>query len=67
MADGTISTADGSRIANGLGIMRQCLETATLERLERRLGELERGDAAQQQDGFSYGNTAHDRAAGRTH
>ena len=31
----------GSRIANGLGIMRQCLETRTLDQLGERLEQLE--------------------------
>src|SRR5262249_41982417 len=35
----------GARIANALGIMRACLETAKLERIETRLGELERTTA----------------------
>jgi hypothetical protein len=43
MADGTIDTQDGARICNGLGIMRACLETVTLERIEGRLDELEGG------------------------
>jgi hypothetical protein len=41
MADGTIDSQKGARICNGLGIMRACLETVTLERLERRLDEIE--------------------------
>jgi hypothetical protein len=41
MADGTIDSQQGARICNGLGIMRACLETVTLERLERRLDEIE--------------------------
>lgn len=40
MAKGDINTQDGSRIANALGIMRQCLETQTLERLEQRMNEI---------------------------
>jgi hypothetical protein len=74
MADGTISTADGSRICNGLSIMRQCLETATLERLENRLGELERGGNAtpgkrgyNTKDTTGHGPTADDRAPVQPH
>jgi hypothetical protein len=59
MADGTISTADGARICNGLGIMRTCLEEASLERLEERLGHLERGG----KDGYDYGHTPRYRSA----
>src|SRR5262249_12027633 len=46
----------GSRICNGLGIMRQCLETQTLDRLGERLDQLEntRGE------GVSYGTAKHD-------
>jgi len=31
MADDTISSEKGARICNGLGILRQCLETQKLE------------------------------------
>ena len=41
MADGTLESQVGSRICNGLGIMRQCLETQTLDRLGERLDQLE--------------------------
>ncbi len=41
MADGSLDSQVGARICNGLGIMRVCLETATLERIEGRLDELE--------------------------
>ena len=41
MADGNIDSQVGARICNGLGIMRACLETATLERIEDRLEDLE--------------------------
>jgi hypothetical protein len=37
MADGSLDSQVGARICNGLGIMRACLETATLERVEERL------------------------------
>jgi hypothetical protein len=39
-----IGTADGSRIANALGVLRQVLETQKLEQLEERLRKLERGN-----------------------
>src|SRR5262245_40200155 len=42
MAAGVIDSQVGARICNGLGIMRQCLETQELERLGTRLDELER-------------------------
>jgi hypothetical protein len=41
MADGSLESQVGSRICNGLGIMRQCLETQTLDRLGERLDQLE--------------------------
>jgi hypothetical protein len=41
MADGSIDSQVGARICNGLGIMRACLERATLERLGDRLDHLE--------------------------
>jgi hypothetical protein len=41
MADGTLDSQVGARICNGLGIMRACLESATLGRLEGRLDQLE--------------------------
>jgi hypothetical protein len=41
MGDGTLDSQVGSRICNGLGIMRQCLETQTLDRLGERLDQLE--------------------------
>jgi hypothetical protein len=40
MADGTLDSQVGGRICNGLGIMRACLETQKLERLEARMDEL---------------------------
>ena len=51
MADGSVDSQVGARVCNGLGIMRACLETATLERIEDRLEELEGVKG--------YGNTAH--------
>ena len=41
MADGSLDSQVGARICNGLGIMRACLETAALERIEGRLDQLE--------------------------
>ena len=41
MADDTISSEKGARICNGLGILRQCLETQKLEDLDGRLDRLE--------------------------
>ena len=64
MADGTIDSQLGARICNGLGIMRACLETATLERLEGRLNELQ-GNVEQR--GVPYGIATHHRAAVRPH
>jgi hypothetical protein len=40
MAAGEIDSQTGARICNALGIMRTCLETAALERIEQRLDEL---------------------------
>jgi hypothetical protein len=56
MADGGLDSQVGSRICNGLGIMRQCLETRSLDQLGERLDQLEntRGE------GISYGTTKHD-------
>ena len=54
MADGSVDSQVGSRICNGLGIMRQCLETRTLDQLGERLDQLE--DAK----GVSYGSTKYD-------
>jgi hypothetical protein len=53
MADGSVDSQVGSRICNGLGIMRQCLETRSLDQLGERLDQLEntRGEGA------SYGTT----------
>jgi hypothetical protein len=44
MADGTLDSQVGARICNGLGIMRTCLETATLERIDDRLSAFEGND-----------------------
>ena len=54
MADGSIDSQVGARLCNGLGIMRTCLETQTLERLGDRLDQLENAK------GESYGDTKHD-------
>jgi hypothetical protein len=40
MADGTIDSQVGARICNGLGIMRACLETQTLQKIEERMDEI---------------------------
>jgi hypothetical protein len=40
MADGTLDSQVGARICNGLGIMRACLETQKLEKLEGRMDEI---------------------------
>ena len=59
MADGSVDSQVGSRIANGLGIMRQCLETRTLDQLGERLEQLEStGDT-------SYGSTKYDQPNSR--
>ena len=59
MADDTISSEKGARICNGLGILRQCLETQKLEELGDRLGRLE---------GIDHGaNRAPDRQATYRH
>jgi hypothetical protein len=60
MADGSLDSQVGARICNGLGIMRACLETATLERLEGRLDQMEGMPP-------SYGNNHEDRPAHRPH
>jgi hypothetical protein len=60
MADGSLDSQIGARICNGLGIMRACLETATLERLEGRLDELEGAP-------LNYGSEEQDRSIHRTH
>jgi len=44
IADDTISSEKGARICNGLGILRQCLETQKLEELGGRLDRLEGTD-----------------------
>ena len=60
MADGSLNTQDGARICNGLGIMRACLETATLERIEGRLDQLEGAPP-------NYGITQQDWPSHRAH
>jgi hypothetical protein len=64
MADGTIDSQLGARICNASGIMRACLETATLERLEDRLDELQ-GEVDQR--GGSHGISTNHRAAVGAH
>jgi hypothetical protein len=44
MADDTVSSEKGARICNGLGILRQCLETQKLDELGDRLNRLEGSD-----------------------
>jgi hypothetical protein len=53
-------SGDPFRVLNGLGIMRTCLETASLERIENRLDQLEETPP-------SYGNTQRDRPAVTAH
>ena len=36
----TIRSMAGARICNGLGIMRACLETQTLQKIEERMDEI---------------------------
>ena len=59
MADGSIDSQLGARICNGLGIMRSCLETAALERIEDRLDQLEEIKA--------YGDTPDNQSLLRAH
>ena len=40
MANGTLKTEDGSRIANALSIQRQIIEFQVLQRIETKMGEL---------------------------
>ena len=40
MADGSLDSQVGARICNGLGIMRACLETQTLQKIEERMDEI---------------------------
>jgi hypothetical protein len=61
MADGSVESQVGSRICNGLGIMRQCLETRTLDQLGERLEQLESAG------GTSYGSTKYDQPTHVTH
>jgi hypothetical protein len=42
MADGSLDDERGARICNGLGIMRACLETATLQTIEQKLEQAAR-------------------------
>ena len=59
LADDTISSEKGARICNGLGILRQCLETQKLEDLGNRLDQLE---------GIGHGtDVARDREAAYRH
>jgi|SRR5215475_2027881 len=63
MADGSIDSQVGARICNGLGILRSCMETATLERIEERLHQLEATPMA----AASYGSEQRDRPAITAH
>ena len=40
MANGTLKTEDGSRIANALSIQRQIIESQAVDHIEKRLREL---------------------------
>jgi hypothetical protein len=40
MADGSLDSQVGARICNGIGILRACLETQKLERIEQRMDEI---------------------------
>src|SRR5262245_13723463 len=40
MANGSLGTQEGARIANALGILRQGIETQALQRIEKQMGEL---------------------------
>ena len=62
MADRTIDSQDGARICNGLGIMRACLETAALARIEQRLDGLSNA-----QPGGRIDDATRDRTTYSTH
>ena len=64
MAADEIDSQKGARICNGLGIMRTCLETETLQRLQERLDDLQ-GEVAQRGD--INGIAGHDCEAQRAH
>jgi hypothetical protein len=65
MADDSIESQKGARIANALGIARACLETQTLQQVEARLDELQ---ALAAEGTFHLGHKqADDRAPVRTH
>jgi hypothetical protein len=65
MADGSLDSQQGARICNALGIMRSCLETATLERMEERLNQFE--TARPTFEGVRHADTASDRSPFQTH
>jgi hypothetical protein len=62
MAADEIDSQKGARIANALGIQRQCLETVTLDRLEAKLDGLSGAV-----EGRRYGHQEPDPPAVRPH
>jgi hypothetical protein len=40
MANGSLDTQEGARIANALGILRLSIETQALQRIEKQMSEL---------------------------
>jgi hypothetical protein len=42
MSNGTLDSADGARICNGLGILRTAIETRKLQELDDRMAEINR-------------------------
>jgi hypothetical protein len=65
MADGSLDSQQGARICNALGIMRSCLETATLQRMEERLNQFE--TARTTLEGVSYVDTTNDHSSLQAH
>lgn len=55
MADGSLDSQVGARICNGLGIMRACVETQALERIDARLQRLEENRGESEGQGFTPG------------
>jgi hypothetical protein len=60
-AGGSLDSQVAARICNGLGIMRQCLETQTLDRLGERLDQLEgaRGESVRHETHHQSHHVAH--------